>query len=251
MSAETLAGARVVITGGGQGMGRSHCLELLRRGARVAILDRDASALETTVGLAASGDLVAIECDVADRAAVEGAIARVAEAFGGIDAIVSNAGTIHTTQGLLDTDDEDWDRTLAVHVGGARNLCRAALPHLRRSEHPRVVIVSSMWAQRGPGFGYAYCAAKGALLAFAKNLAVEAGPDGILVNAIAPGSVPTRMAADYGEEEIAEDCKSIPLGRWGRFEEISGLVAFLVSPDLGYVTGQTVAINGGQIIASF
>jgi len=79
----------------------------------------------------------------------------------------------------------------------------------------------------------------------------EAGPDGILVNAIAPGSVPTRMAADYSEAEIAEDSKSIPLGRWGRAEEIAGLVAFLVSPDLGYVTGQTVAINGGQIIASF
>jgi NAD(P)-dependent dehydrogenase (short-subunit alcohol dehydrogenase family) len=114
-----------------------------------------------------------------------------------------------------------------------------------------VVIVSSMWAQRGPGFGYAYCAAKGALLAFAKNLAVETGPDGILVNVIAPGSVPTRMCDDYGPEDIAEDCKTIPLGRWGKTMEISKLVCFLTSGETSYITGQTIAINGGQIIASF
>jgi NAD(P)-dependent dehydrogenase (short-subunit alcohol dehydrogenase family) len=138
-----------------------------------------------------------------------------------------------------------------VHVGGARNLCRATLPWLRKSAHPRIVIISSMWAQRGGGFGYAYCAAKGALLAFSRNLAVELGPEQILVNAVTPGSVPTRMAADYGPEEIAEDCKSIPMGRWGEAEEIAKLVGFLVSSEASYLTGQTIAINGGQIIAGF
>lgn len=244
-------GTRVVVTGGGQGMGRAHCLELARRGAHVAVLDRDTAALEKTMKLLEGRDSIGLQCDVSDRTAVERAVVETVERFGGLDAVVSNAGTIHTTQGLADTDDEDWDRTFAVHVGGTRNLCRAALPHLRHSPAPRVVIVSSMWAQRGPGFGYAYCSAKGALLAFAKNLAVEAGPAGILVNCIAPGSVPTRMTDEYGPEEIAEDCKTIPLGRWGETEEISKLVCFLASPETAYITGQTVAINGGQIIASF
>lgn len=246
-----MSGTRAIVTGGGQGMGREHCLHLARRGAQVAVLDRDAAALGETMRLLDGHKAIALECDVADRVAVERAVAESADRFGGIDAVVSNAGTIHTTQGLADTDDDDWDRTMAVHVGGARNLCRAALPHLRQSAAPRVVIVSSMWAQRGPGFGYAYCAAKGALLAFAKNLAVEVGPDGILVNAIAPGSVPTRMCDDYGPSEIAEDCRSIPLGRWGEAEEISKLVCFLASSETSYITGQTVAINGGQVIASF
>lgn len=251
MAENTRHGIRVIVTGGGQGMGREHCLEFARRGALVAVLDRDAEALDETVRLLEGTGAVGIRCDVADRNSVEVAVDRAAREFGGLDAVVSNAGTIHTTQGLADTDDDDWDRTMAVHVGGARNLCRAALPHLRASRAPRVVVVSSMWAQRGPGFGYAYCAAKGALLSFARNLAVEVGPDGILVNVIAPGSVPTRMAADYGPEEIAADSQSIPLGRWGEPNEISRLVHFLSSPELGYVTGQTIAINGGQIIAGF
>lgn len=193
-------GSRVIVTGGGQGMGRAHCLELTRRGARVAVLDRDTDALRETLSLLPGDTALGLECDVADRPAVEQGVEQVAAQFGGVDAVISNAGTIHTTQGLLDTDDVDSDRTMAVHVGGARNLCRAALPWLQQSPAPRVVIISSMWAQRGPGYGYAYCAAKGALLAFAKNLAVEYGRQGILVNAVAPGSVPTRMCADFGSE---------------------------------------------------
>jgi NAD(P)-dependent dehydrogenase (short-subunit alcohol dehydrogenase family) len=246
-----MSGTRVIVTGGAQGMGREHCLELARRGANVAVLDRDSAALAETMTLLEGRKAVGVECDVADRQSVENAVRQVVDRFGGLDAVVSNAGTIHTTQGLVDTDDADWDRTFAVHVGGARNVCRAALPHLLRSSTPRIVIVSSMWAQRGPGFGYAYCAAKGALLAFTKNLAVETGPHGVLVNAIAPGSVPTRMCDDYGPEDIAEDCKTIPLGRWGETGEISKLVCFLASGEASYITGQTVAINGGQIIASF
>ncbi|MFB7223828.1 SDR family NAD(P)-dependent oxidoreductase [Streptomyces sp. NPDC002596] len=243
-----LNGIRVVVTGAGQGMGRTHCEHLARAGALIGALDIDADALaetrERVVGR--GGQIEAVTCDVSNRAQVESAVARVAGRLGGIDAVVSNAGTIHTEQGLEDTDDEDWDRTMAVHVGGARNLCRAALPWLRRSAHPRIVIISSLWAQRGPGFGYAYCAAKGALLSFTRNLAVELGPEQILVNSVTPGSVPTRMAADYGPEEIAEDCKAIPMGRWGEAEEVSRLVAHLASPEASYVTGQNIAINGGQ-----
>lgn len=249
----SLGGTRVIVTGAAQGMGLAHCRYLAKEGARVAAFDIDEATLERSrLELVAEGlEILTTVCDVAKRGDVERAVAEAASGLGGIDAIVSNAGTIHTVQGLADTDDDDWDRTLAVHVGGARNLCRATLPWLRQSAHPRIVIISSMWAQRGGGFGYAYCAAKGALLAFSRNLAVELGPEQILVNAVAPGSVPTRMAADYGPEEIAEDCKSIPMGRWGEAEEISKLVGFLASSQASYITGQTIAINGGQIIAGF
>jgi NAD(P)-dependent dehydrogenase (short-subunit alcohol dehydrogenase family) len=249
-SRHSLEGRRVVITGGAQGMGAVHAAECLRRGARVAIFDIDRDALANISNqLGHQSDILVMRVDVADRRSVEAAVQEVAHGLGGIDALVSNAGTIHTTQGIADTDDDDWDRTMAVHVGGARNLCRAALPWLKLNKDGRIVIISSMWAQRGPGFGYAYCAAKGALLAFTRNLAVELGPTGILVNAVTPGSVATRMAAGYGPEQIAADCETIPLARWGEAWEVSGLVCYLISEDAGYLTGQTIAINGGQIIA--
>jgi NAD(P)-dependent dehydrogenase (short-subunit alcohol dehydrogenase family) len=246
----TLDGRVVLVTGAGHGMGRVHCCELARRGARVGVLDLDGDAARETAETvrAAGGEAHLLIADVTDRLAVEGRVEELTGATGALDAVVSNAGTIHATTGLADTDDADWARTIAVNVNGALNVCRAALPSLRRSDAPRIVLVSSMWAQRGPGFGHAYCAAKGALLAFGRNLAVELGPDGICVNSIAPGSVPTRMAADYGPEEIAEDSRSIPLGRWATAEEMSNVVAFLVSPESAYLTGQTIAVNGGQVI---
>jgi NAD(P)-dependent dehydrogenase (short-subunit alcohol dehydrogenase family) len=247
----SLDGRAALVTGAARGMGREHCLRLAGQGAAVGALDIDEPALAETVAAvrAQGGEAVGIRTDVSDRAACEEAVARFAEAQGRLDVVVSNAGTIHAETGLADTDDADWDRTLAVHVGGARNITRAALPWLQASPAARIIIISSMWAQRGPGFGYAYCAAKGALLAFGRNLAVELGPAGICVNAIAPGSVPTRMAASYGPAEIAEDCQSIPLGRWADASEIADVVCFLASDASSYLTGQTLAVNGGQIIS--
>ena len=179
------------------------------------------------------------------------AVAATVERFGGIDALVSNAGTIHADSGLEETDDAEWRRSFAVHVDGALPHTRAGLPWLRRSAHGRIVLISSMWAQRGPGFGYAYCAAKGALLAFGRNLAVELGPEAICVNSIAVGSIPTRMAAGYTAEAIARDAEEIALGRWGEAREVSEVVCFLVSPQSSFVTGQTIPVNGGQVIAGF
>ncbi len=214
-----------LVTGAGHGLGKSHASELARNGAKVAVLDIDRSAGEQTAGMIASngGDALALDVDVSDRPAVEQAVERVAGEWGRIDVVVSNAGTIHSATGL----------------------------RLEKSPAGRVVIVGSMWGQRGDGHSYAYVAAKGALAAFARNLAAEFGPKGICVNTISPGSIRTRMAADYTDEDIAEDSKSIPLGRWAAAEEISDLVVFLPSDQSSYLTGQTIAINGGQIICGY
>jgi NAD(P)-dependent dehydrogenase (short-subunit alcohol dehydrogenase family) len=242
-----LTGRRVVVTGASHGMGREHVRVLRGLGASVAALDIDPDPLADL----ADDDVLTVTCDVSDDGAVRAAVEAVAERLGGIDAVVSNAGTIHADEGLETTDDADWHRTFAVHVDGALHLTRAALPHLRRSGSGRIVLISSMWAQLGPGFGYAYCAAKGALLAFGRNLAVELGPDEICVNSIAVGSIPTRMAAAYSAADIAAEAETIPLRRWGEAGEISNVVAFLVSPASSFVTGQTISANGGQFIGGF
>jgi NAD(P)-dependent dehydrogenase (short-subunit alcohol dehydrogenase family) len=242
-----------IVTGSGHGLGRSHAAELASNGASVAVFDIDGSAgAETAADITRSGgDAIAHTVDVADRRIVEEAVTTVARQWGRIDIIVSNAGTIHSATGLLATQDEDWRRTFAVHVDGCLNLTRAAVPWLIKSPAGRIIIVGSMWGQRGDGHSYAYVSAKGALMAFARNLAAEFGPQEICVNTISPGSIRTRMAADYSDEDIAEDSKTIPLGRWAAAQEISDLVAFLASDQSSYITGQTIAINGGQVICGY
>ena len=243
-----LKGRRIVVTGAAHGMGREHVRTLRRLGATVAAFDIDSNRLAE---LADDDGVLTIPCDVSDDGAVRAAVDAAAERLGGIDAVVSNAGTIHADQGLAATEDAEWHRTFAVHVDGALHLTRAALPHLSRSVSGRIVLISSMWAQCGPGFGHAYCAAKGALLAFGRNLAVELGPHGICVNSIAVGSIPTRMSASYSDADVAAEAATIPLRRWGDASEISNVVAFLVSPASSFVTGQTISANGGQFIGGF
>lgn len=251
-----LDGRSVLVTGAGHGMGRAHCIELAKRGAVVGVNDLELDAAEDTAAAvqAAGGKALATAGDVSDRTAVEAFVETFAEFAGGIDCLVSNAGTIHSNTGLADTDDDDWWRTFRVHVGGALNTSRACLPWLQRSGTGRIVIISSMWGQTGFQHSHAYASAKGALIAFSKGLAKELGQYGICVNNIAPGGVHTRMTAPpaVSAEEIAEECeRDIPLGRYAQPEEISHMVAFLASTESSFVTGQTLAVNGGQAIGGF
>lgn len=251
-----LEGRSVLVTGAGHGMGRAHCLELAARGAIVGVNDLEPEAAEDTANAVrhAGGSALAVPGDVSDRATVEEFVATFARFAGGLDCLVSNAGTIHSNTGLADTDDDDWWRTFRVHVGGALNTSRACLPWLQRSGAGRIIIISSMWGQTGFRHSHAYASAKGALIAFSKGLAKELGEYGICVNNIAPGGVYTRMTAPpaVSQEEIDDECeREIPLGRYAQPEEISHMVAFLASTDSSFVTGQTLAVNGGQAIGGF
>lgn len=245
-----------LVTGAGYGMGRAHCLELAAQGAVVGVNDLEADAAEGTAEQvrAAGGKALALPADVANRDDVEEIVRLFAEFAGGIDVLVSNAGTVHSSQTLADTDDDFWWRTFHVHVGGALNTARACLPWLERSASGRIILISSMWGQAGFDHSHAYCAAKGALIALSKSLAKELGPKGICVNNVAPGGVHTRMTAPpyVTEDEVREECeREIPLGRYAHPSEISHLVAFLASEQSGFITGQTLAINGGQSIGGF
>lgn len=247
MSLKSLNGRVAIVTGGGRGMGEAHCLELAKRGASVAVIDIDENVAEDVASrITRSGGVsVAITCDVTSRAAVEAAVAQTAQVFGGIDIVVSNAGLVNDERSLFDTDDSEWQRMMAVNVDGCLNLTRASVPWLLRSQHGRVVIISSTWGQVPPGHSYSYIAAKGALIAYAKNMAVEFAPHQITVNAITPGSIRTRMVADP-DRELA--LYPIPIGRMAEPEEVSFLLCYLVSDEAAFVTGQVMSINGGTPI---
>jgi NAD(P)-dependent dehydrogenase (short-subunit alcohol dehydrogenase family) len=243
--------ARVaLITGAGNGMGRAHALELARRGARVGVLDVEVDAAERTMDevRAAGGEAIALPADVTAPAAVGAAVERLTDAWGRLDILVSNAGIVNSTTRFLETDPREWHRQFDVHVHGTFHVVSAALPWIERSAAGRIVIVASSWGQVPAGYGYGYCAAKAALINLAKGLAIEFGPKGICVNAIAPGAVETRMLAYVGQQERAKDAETIPAGRYADPSEIAQLVAYLVSDAAAFVMGQVIPINGGELI---
>jgi len=239
-----LEGRVAFITGAARGMGRAHAFELADRGARVAVVDLDGREAEEVARdvRARGGEALAFGVDVTDRAAVESAVAKTAAAWGRFDILVSNAGIINDFSTLADTDDAEFHRQIAINVDGLLHASRAALPWLERSPAGRIIVVSSFWAQMVVGHSYGYVAAKAATMAMARNLAVELTPKGILVNAIAPGSVATRMIPDPAKEL---ELYPIPVGRMAEPEEISKLVAFLAGDDAGFISGQVISPNGG------
>jgi NAD(P)-dependent dehydrogenase (short-subunit alcohol dehydrogenase family) len=244
----TLSGRVAVITGAGHGMGAAHARELANRGAKVGLGDVDLDAAEQVAHeiRLRGGSALACECDVRSAESVKLFVTATAHAFDGVDIAISNAGIGDRSAGIEETEESEWHEQFAVHVDGAFHLARAALPWLKHSGQGRIVLVSSEWAQRGPGVAHGYCAAKGALLALGRNLAVELAAYGIRVNSIAPGTIATRMTADEDLESVAAQ---IPLGRVGRPEDVSRLVAFLSSAESDFITGQTIPINGGAVIS--
>lgn len=245
--ANRLAGRVALITGAGRGAGRAHARLLAARGAAVAIVDIDADVAQATAAEIAEsgGRAIAIACDITDRARAERCVAEVAERLGALDILVHNAGLIYSMTGLEDTDDANFERLLAINVHAPLYLTRAALPHLRQSGAPRVIFINSQWGQVPDGHSYGYMVSKAAQLGLMKTLAKEFVGEGILVNAITPGAILTRMVPDqYIEAEQA----AIPLGRLVHPEEIAAAVAFLASDEAAFIAGQAIPVNGGALL---
>ncbi|MGW1006933.1 SDR family NAD(P)-dependent oxidoreductase [Streptomyces sp. NPDC002520] len=243
----SLAGRRALITGAARGMGRTHALALAARGAAVALADLDAEELHRTVAEVrqAGGKAEPFVADITSRERAEELITRAADALDGLDILVHNAGLMFSMTGLAETDDADFERLLAVNVRAPLYLTRAALPYLRTSKAARVIFVSSQWGQVPDGHSYGYMVSKAAQLGLMKTLAQEFASERILVNAVAPGAVATRMVPDSNyEAEVA----AVPIGRLAQPSEISEVVAFLAADTGGFITGQTIPVNGGALV---
>ena len=236
-----------VVTGAARGIGAAIARRLSSEGVAVAVLDLDQEAAEATaadIAHATGAPAYGFACDVRDRAALPGVMTAAADALGGLDTLVTNAGIardgfIHKLQ------DEAWDDVLAVQLTGTFACVRACAPWLRTEGPGRVVCISSISAATG-NFGQAnYTAAKGGIVSFAKTAALELARFGTTVNVVRPGFVETAMTEAVPEELRQRLTDAIPLSRTGQPDDIAGPVAFLCSDQASYITGATLDVNGG------
>ena len=251
----SMQGRVAFVTGGGGGMGRETALLLAGAGARVAVCDLDGDAARETADAieAAGGAAWAGTVDVSDSRAVGRALEGAAAALGPVCALVNIAG-IYRVAALEDISDADWARMFAVHVDGTFHCCRAALPGMVAAGGGAIVNMSSLHALRGQANAAHYAAAKGAIVGFTRSIAREKGRLGIRANAVAPGPIDTplwRGAVPPQEIEaaMAKRSEAIPLGRMGEPAEVARTIVYLLSAAASYITGQTIAIDGGETMA--
>lgn len=240
MSEVSLEGRVAFVIGGTRGIGEAIVQRLAGAGARVATMARTADAR-------ADGDVLVLKGDVAIQADVERGVAGVVGRLGGIDILVNCAGVVRRKP-ALETTAEDWDFILGVNVKGLFLACQAAASVMRKAGRGRIVNISSLGAELALVNRAAYCASKAAVMQLTRCLALEWGPYGITVNAVGPGITVTPLVRPFLDANPGKEAtmtRKIPLGRLGRPDDMAGAVAFLASDLAGYITGQTLYVDGG------
>ena len=252
-----LAGKAVIVTGGSKGLGRAIAEEVLREGASVSICARHAEEVERAAQelRAVSSSVHAQTADVTDAEQVRSFVRASAEAFGGLDALVNNAGRAHP--GTFETlSDEDWQEDLDVKLFSQIRCSREVLPYLRRRGGGRIVNINAVYGKYPDPAFFATSVNRAACQSFSKVLAMELAPENILVNSVNIGYVVTpqwkniheRRAPDLSEEEFFSQMAAaeVPLRRFGRADEVSGIVGFLLSERASYITGASIDVAGGM-----
>ena len=236
-----------LVTGASRGIGAAVARQLAADGADVALQYYAAAGAAEAVAddcRSRGVEAAALQADLRSRTAVAELKDRLGRLGWTPNVVVHCAGLAH--YGLLDdTEEQIWDDLMSVNLKGAYDLARHFGPSMRWARWGRFVLLSSIWGESGAAGEAVYAATKGGLNAFAKSLAREWAPAGVTVNAISPGAIETDMLGALDSEDRRALCEEIPVGRLGRPEEVAQLVRYLVSDEAGYVTGQTLGLNGG------
>jgi NAD(P)-dependent dehydrogenase (short-subunit alcohol dehydrogenase family) len=249
-NAPPLAGKRVIVTGAAHGLGREFALHLAGLGAQVLAADIEADPLRETAELASARGTEVLTCatDVSNARQTQALAETARDSLGGLDALVNNAAVVAglSRRPFEDIPEAEWDRVMAVNLKGAWLCARAAAPLLRAAGAGSIVNLASEVAFSGsPGLAH-YDASKAALIGLTRALARELGPDQIRVNALAPGFIPTEASARLSGASY--DTTRTPLGRVGQPSDLLGALAFLLSDESAFITGQTLLVNGGRLM---
>lgn len=246
-----LSGKRALVTGGGGALGRASSMLFAREGATVAVVDIDADAAQETVRLIADqgGRAVVVPADISNERQAARAVGDAVDALGGLDTLFNNAGIMpHQDRSVLDGDLELWHTISSVNVDGTVLCSKYAVPHLVAAGGGTVVNMSSFLAVMGCSHPQdAYTASKGAIAALTRSMAVQLGPHGVRVNALAPGPIATEHVERFFADPEARRARlrRIPLGRFGTPDDAASLACFLASDSSAWITGQVIVVDGG------
>jgi NAD(P)-dependent dehydrogenase (short-subunit alcohol dehydrogenase family) len=246
-----LDGKVALVTGGSRGIGRASALALAAEGAALAVqyrADLDGAAEVVHAARLLGLDALAFQADLADPKAADRLIGAVLTRFGRVDVLVNNAGEM-TDSSVADMPDAMWDQTLEVNLSAAFRCCRACLPGMLERGWGRIINMTSQAAWTGSKDHAHYAAAKAGLLGLTYSLAKEVGPAGITVNLVAPGRIVTEMVTSRMAGREAEWMAQTPMRRFGQPAEVGAAVAFLASEAASYITGATLHVNGGMLMA--
>ncbi len=247
----SMTGRRAIVTGGASGIGRATAGLLAAEGARVAVADLDEIGARATAD-ACGPDAIALRVDVASSEDCRWAVERTADALGGLDVLVNNAGMIRRAD-VVETTEDEWDRVMAVNVRSVYLMSRFAIPVMVAGGGGAIVNTGSGWGLKGGPRAASYCASKGAVVNLTRAMAIDHGPDGVRVNCVCPGDTDTAMlrseAEQLGETEQAflADAASRPLARIGRPEDIAQAIVYLAGDAAAFVTGSVLVVDGGGL----
>jgi 3-oxoacyl-[acyl-carrier protein] reductase len=242
-----LTGRVGVVTGGAQGIGRAVSERFLDSGAAVAIWDIDAKLLDRVAGeLGGRGRVLPVAADVSDPQSVARAVAATVADLGRLDLLVCNAGITGPVKKVWEYPVEDWRRVMALDLDGVFYCCRAAVPVMLKNGYGRIVNVASIAGKEGNPNAAAYSTAKAGVIGLTKSLGKELADTNIRVNCVTPAAVKTAIFEQMTEQHINFMLSKIPMGRFGRVEEVAALIAWLASEDCSFSTGAVFDISGGR-----